>query len=68
MTRGGSHSQNGRSWVKEDGQARVETKRVLRGSTGLGKISCSRPGSVGEGWASQGLEYEGQVRSGVLKI
>jgi hypothetical protein len=54
--------------VKEDGQARVETKRVLRGSTGLGKISCSRPGSVGEGWASQGLEYEGQVRSGVLKI
>lgn len=54
--------------MKEDGQARVETKRVLRGSTGIRKGSRPGTGSVGEGWASQGLEYEGQVRSGGLKI
>lgn len=54
----GSQIQNGKHWVNEDGQARVETKTVLRGSTGLGKGSSSWAGSVGEGWASQGLEYE----------
>lgn len=54
--------------MNEDGQARVETKRVFRGSTRLGKGSRSRTGSVGEGWASQGLEYERQIRSGGPKI